>query len=255
MPFAYEPLLVLLVGAFYPFLRISAFLMASPFFGDGWLPPRFLLALALALTSLVVATHAPLPKIEPFSGEGLLAGGAEVIVGIAMGLVFRFVIGGFLFIGHVAGLQMGLGFGEFIDPLYGAQVPLVSQFFNYFVILLALASGAHLALIELVATSFSRIPTGTLPGEGVLRDTLTFFPYVFLAAIRVSLPVVVGLLLVSFAFGVVTRIAPQLNIYSVGFSLMIPLGFLILYAMLGQIWPSFSAILENAFAMTFAWKS
>jgi flagellar biosynthetic protein FliR len=246
MPIEYEVLFNALLRAFYPFVRIGAFLMAAPIFGDGVVLPRFRLLLAVALTAAIwgVLPEQQLP--EPFSGPGLALVISELLLGIFMGLFFRLVVNSVIFGAQIIALQMGIGFGEMVDPLYGSQVPLLGQFFNYLAILLLLATGAHLALIEMIAKSFQSMPVGVWPSYSELGRVLVFAGVVFSGALRIAIPIVAILLLINLAFGIMTRAAPQINLFSVGFAMLIPVGFTALLILLPQLLPHFLGYFRDA---------
>ncbi len=249
MPIEYEVLFNVLLSAFYPFVRIGAFLMAAPIFGDGLIPVRVRLLLALAITAAILSALPRQPLPEPFSGPGLALVITELLLGVFMGLVFRLVINVIIFGAEIIALQMGIGFGEMVDPLYGAQVPLMGQFFNYLAILFLLATGGHLALIEMIATSFQHMPIGVWPGYGELGRVLSFAGVIFSGALRIAIPVIGVLLLINLAFGIMTRAAPQINLFAVGFAILIPVGFLALIVLLPQIVFHFEGYFRDAFRL------
>jgi len=223
-------------AAVYPLARISAFFLSSPLYGDGLVPPRVLIALTLAITALLMPTLIPLQVPDLFSLPGLWAVVQEVIIGVWMGLALHFALAIFLLAAQMAGLQMGLGFAQLVDPVYGGQIPLLGQYYRFLVYLLLLASEGHLAMIRTVGFSFERIPIGTLPGINAVGEMITLTGGIFAGAIRVVLPVIIGLFLANFTLGVITRAAPQMNIFSVGFAFLIPLGYLMLLFTLPQLY-------------------
>jgi flagellar biosynthetic protein FliR len=215
--------------ALFPFVRISSFFLVSPIFGQGFLPPRYLLALSMVMAGLLTTSLGISLPFEPFSSLGFWALGWEMVVGVILGLCMRLALEVFLAAAEVIGLQMGLGFAQLVDPVYGGQTPLLAQFYQYFVILLLVAMGGHLALIELLAESLRGLPPGTIPTWNGLGRIMVFAGLLFKTALHVALPLVIGLALANLAFGVMSRAAPQLNLFSIGFPMIMTLGFLLIW--------------------------
>jgi flagellar biosynthesis protein FliR len=162
----------------------------------------------------------------------------------------RVVFGAFVHAGQIIAMQMGLGFASMVDPLNGVQVPVVSQFYVVLVTLMFLALDGHLALIEVLADSFRVMPiapTG-LALSGIW-DLLGWASRMFAGALQIALPAVASLLLVNIAFGVMTRAAPQLNIFAIGFPISMILGFVVLLITLPGMSAQLGTLLNDAFAL------
>jgi len=143
---------------------------------------------------------------------------------------------------------MGLGFAATIDPQNGVQVPVISQFFLILATLVFLALNGHLVLIETIVESFYLWPIGSGPlPENLAMHTVTWIAEVFKGALLIALPAVAAILLVNLAFGVMTRAAPQINIFAVGFPITIIAGFIMLMLSLPVFLPQFAALLEAGF--------
>lgn len=239
------------VGAvLWPFLRIGAMLVAAPLFGAGTVTVRIRLAFAFVL-ALVIAPLLPLPPaVEPLSMAGLMIAVQQILIGLTIGFVLQMVFSAVTQAGETIALSMGLGFASMIDPQQGVQVPVVSTYFVIMSTLVFLAMNGHLALIELTLSSFHTLP---IAAEGVSRADLlalaswgsTMFTY----ALLVALPAVASMLVVNVSMGVVTRAAPQLNIFAVGFPMMIMLGFVLLLLTLPVLLPQFTDLLQEAFGL------
>lgn len=237
------------VGAYlWPLFRIGAALGSVPVIGTMMVPVRIRLALAIALT-IVIAPLAPRgPVIDPLSLAGVLVTFQQIVIGVAMGLALHFVFNAFVFAGEIIAMQMGLGFASMVDPQNGVSVPVVSQFYVILVTLVFLALDGHLALIELLADSFHTIPIGpaglALPP---MWDLVLRAGQVFAGALAVALPAVAALLVVNIAFGVMTRAAPQLNVFALGFPLTLLLGFVLILFTLPATLPQITQQLEDGF--------
>ncbi|MGB1537515.1 MAG: flagellar biosynthetic protein FliR, partial [Pseudomonadales bacterium] len=144
--------------------------------------------------------------------------------------------------------SMGLGFAATIDPQNGVQVPVVSQYFLIMATLVFLALNGHLILMETVVESFYLWPisAGALP-ENMMMHVVTWISEVFKGALLIALPAVAAILLVNLAFGVMTRAAPQINIFAVGFPITIIAGFIMILLSLPVFLPQFTTLLEAGF--------
>lgn len=240
------------VGGFgWPFMRIGAMLMANPVFGSRSVPVRVRIILALVLT-LVVSPHLPtLPDVDMFGSQGLLISLHEILIGLTIGFSFQLVFAAFVMAGDYIANAMGLGFASMVDPVNGVNVPIVSQFLLIVTFLLFFAFGGHAVLIEILVTSFIAVPVG-LPDIDPERALVvaTWASRMFGMAVLVSIPVVAFLLLVYVALGVMTRAAPQLNIFSVGFPLTIFAGFVALILALPAVGDRFSSAMLQGLNMS-----
>jgi flagellar biosynthetic protein FliR len=217
----------------WPFFRISGLVMVAPVFGARLVPLRVRLALSLALTMAIAPGLPPTAVSSSLVLNGLLIA-HELLVGVVIG-------------GQTIAMSMGLGFAMMVDPQRGVSVPVVSQFFVIVGILVFLALGGHLALIRLLADSFEVLPVGRFLDASSLWTVLGWGTQLFAGAVRIALPAVAGLLVVNIAFGVMSRAAPTLNLFAVGFPVTLLLGFLILLLNIGSFPALFAELLENAF--------
>lgn len=209
----------------WPFLRTSAMLLAAPLFGARTLPVRVRVLLAVAL-SVLIAPLAPMPtSIDILSAAGLLIAAQQVGIGVAMGFILTMVFSVFAQAGESIALGMGLGFASINDPQNGLSIPVVSQYYVVVATLVFLSFNGHVMLIDMLVQSFHALPVGT---EGIAarswREVAFWGARMYAGAVLVALPAVVSLLLVNLGFGVITRSAPQLNIFAVGFPIMILVG-------------------------------
>ena len=201
---------------FWPFVRIGACLIAAPVFGARILPHRFRLVAALLLT---VAVAPLLPEQTTGAGAAwpiwLLR---EMAVGFVLGFALRVAFTAVELAGQMIGSQMGLGFAALVDPENGVSVPVLSQFYTLIALLLFLAFDGHHVLISLVAESFRLAPVGgaMLPAES-FAELPRYGSLLFAGAFSISLPALTALMLINLAIGVMTRAAPSLNLFSVGF--------------------------------------
>lgn len=230
---------------FFPAVRILALVAVAPVFSNRALPTRIRLVLGLAITVAVAPVLPPAPPIPLDSWLIYPVVAAEFGLGVAFGFILRFVFAAIDLAAALIGFQMGLSFAVFYSPTAGTQTPVFNEFFGVVATLLFLALDGHLMLVHAVVTSFEWIPVGGAVAwqEGMavlLRYPVTLFALAFL----LSLPITAAVLLTNIALAVLTRAAPQLNLFAIGFPVTITVGFLALLMSLSPV----GALLQQAFA-------
>lgn len=233
----------------WPFIRVSGFMMAAPVIGTRTVPARVRVVLALAVTGILLPVAAPATVIDPLAAEGLLTAVHQLVIGATIGLVLRMVFFVFEFAGQLVSQQTGLGFASLVDPQSGAQVPVLAHLFIMLVTLLFFSIDAHLVLISLLADSFRLLPVGPVGITAAGADVIMRWTADLVAAgLLLALPVVVALLAINFALGVMGRAAPQLNIFAVGFPVMIVFGMVLVLLTLESTLGASTAVFDSAFA-------
>jgi flagellar biosynthesis protein FliR len=234
----------------WPFVRISALLLVAPIFGARNVNVRLRLALGLLLALVVAPQLSVPPSLDPFGPGAIQLAMRQILIGVSMGFVLQLVFSALTQAGEIVALSMGLGFASAIDPVGGVQVPMVSQYFTILATLIFLALNGHLVLIELLLRSFETLP---LASGGLTSDDLwsvvSFGSTMFAGAVLIALPAAASLLLVNLAMGVITRAAPQLNIFAVGFPLTLFAGFIIILLTLPSLSARISEFLMEAFPL------
>lgn len=223
------------IAAFlYPLARILALIAAAPPFSNVAVPMRVKALFGLALTLALAPALPPIPAISPGSGAGLMLLAQQMLIGAAMGFAFRLVISAIDFAGEVIGLQMGLGFATFYDPDNTSQTPVISEFLSLLGLLVLLSMNGHLMIVATLARSFEALPIGaTSLAAGTWSNYAHAGTIIFASGLMLALPVVSALLIANVALGVLTRAAPQLNLFAVGFPLTLIGGFAVLILSLG----------------------
>ncbi|MCP4407863.1 MAG: flagellar biosynthetic protein FliR [Gammaproteobacteria bacterium] len=216
------------VGGFlWPFLRISAMFVSAPLFSSRMIPLKVRLLIGLLLSLMIEPMILSVPATEPLSPEGLLISAHQVLIGLGMGFILQLIFSAFALAGEVVAMSMGLGFASMIDPQNGVQIPVLSSYYVVLVTLIFLALNGHLSLIVMIMESFQSLPIG-VHGVGVdgVWQIVAWASAMFSGAVLVALPALISLLMVNLAFSMITRTAPQLNIFAVGFPMTLMLGFI-----------------------------
>lgn len=237
----------------YPFARISGLFMVMPLLGTRMVPARVRVLLAFATTLVIVPILPPMPHTDPLSLASLVIILQQMLIGVALGFIVELLNQVFVLAGQLIAMQTGLGIATTVDPSQGASVVVISQWLLFMVSLIFLSLNGHLVLIEVLVDSFARLPVGmTGLGPDAFASIVQWSAWMFAAALVIALPALTALLVVNLAFGVMTRAAPQLNIFALGFPVTMMVGLFILWLTLTDIAASYQNLMEEMF--TFARK-
>ena len=220
----------LLAGLFLASLRIGAFLIASPFFGGSSVPLQVRIIMAVLL-GVAVMTTVEVPDWQAFAGlKGLQVILTELAIGISSGLILTIWFSAVLLAGEKIASSAGLGFAAQIDPDSGGQTPVVSKTFSLFLTVIFLSWNGHLLVLRAVADSYTYLPVGAMPAFPVLiQSGIAAAGSMFFAATIIMLPLTAFLMAINLVIGVITRSAPQLNLFSFGFPISMIGIFVLLY--------------------------
>jgi flagellar biosynthetic protein FliR len=238
-----------LVQYLWPFIRIGACFMTAPIFGAQFVPPRVRLLLAGAIT-LIVAPLVPAPQVVPFSLAGFIVTAQQVIIGLAIGFTLQLVFDALSMGGQLLSNSMGLGFAFNVDPLRGASTPVIGTLYMLLVTLTFLALDGHLMLVETLVQGFNTMPVGEAGFNGAsMWGMASWGTELFAGSLMVALPGMTALLIVNVAFGVMSRAAPTLNLFAIGFPISLIFGLIIIYIGLPAVQSTFVGSLERAFEL------
>jgi flagellar biosynthetic protein FliR len=242
--FSGNELIAMIASFIWPLTRILGLIAVAPPFGNNSVPVQTKLMLGVMLALIVAPSIPPLAQADPMSLTGTMILMQQMVIGMAMGFMVRVVFSGIEMAGEVVGLTMGLGFASFFDPQTQGRTSAISQFLVLVATLLFLTLNAHLSLFAALIESFKTIPISTTLTMGFSFQKLAIWgEQIFIIGMRLSLPIVAALLIANIALGILTRAAPQLNLFGIGFPITIGVGFL----MLSMTLPYMLLPLENAF--------
>ena len=228
--------------------RVGGLCIMAPLFGDTVTPKRIQLGIILVLT-MVMAPLAP-ATIDPMGADAIAVMINQALIGAAIGFVLKLAFEAVSFGGQLVAQGMSLGFAESVDPRGGGSSPTISQFYLLIVTLLFLAMDGHLRLIALLADSFHSLPPGGASiGSNGLYAVVGFAGQLFGGAVRVALPAVTSLLVVNIGFAAISRSAPAMNLFAVGFPITITLGFLALWLSMHSLPGAFESLQTSAWSL------
>lgn len=229
----------------YPLTRILALAATAPLWSSTAMPRRTRLILGLAITVALVPSLPPMPTVPPGSLAGLWILAQQMLIGIGMGFAVRIVYAAVDLAGQFISFQMGLGFATFYDPQSSSQTPVLAEFMNLLALMVFLAINGHLLYVATLAQSFVAIPVSATPlGASSWRNLVELGGYIFSSGLLLSLPVTIALIITNIALGVLTRAAPQLNLFALGFPLTLAGGFIVLGLTLNYLASPLQTIFE-----------
>lgn len=241
----------LLMTIMWVMLRVGGLVLMAPILGAVFVPMRLRVLIAAVLAVAMLPVVAGVPTYSPLSPQGILTIAQELVVGATLGFILKLAVEAAVFAGQVVSMGMGLSFATVVDPQQSG-IPLLGRLYIIIATLLLLATNAHLALIAVLAESFTLLPLGAggiTPADG--HDIARFASLMFTGAMRLALPAVVSILMVNVAFGVISRAAPTLNLFAVGFPITLMMGFIVM--LLGV--RSHGAVWDAQFAEAFSMLS
>jgi flagellar biosynthesis protein FliR len=227
-----------LAAFIFPLARILALVASSPVIGNRQVPARVKVGFAMLLTFLIAPTLNIQPDIEASSGPGLFILLQQILVGLAMGFSMRLVFTAVEMAGDIMGMQMGLGFASFYDPLNSTNTQVIAQFLGIITALAFLSMNGHLYMLATLAESFQAFPISiNIPSANAMQTLVLWGGSIFAHALRLSLPLIAALFITNLALGILTRSAPQLNIFAIGFPITLVVGFVTLMLTLPYLAP------------------
>ena len=232
LEFAFSPVTV--IHFMLVLARLGGAIVAAPFLGHAGIPVRVRVGLAVAV-ALAFAGQAPMGTAMDIRNAWSLAGAliVEVATGLMFGLVPQFILGGVLLGGEMAGIHMGLGLAQLVDPLTSVNATCVALLFQLLAMLVFLVLDVHHLILRALARSFTVAPVGAFhPVAAGLSDFLGLGAGIFEIAVRIAAPVLGGLLIIDSAMGLLARAIRELNVFIMGFAVKIGVGFLLLGAAL-----------------------
>jgi flagellar biosynthetic protein FliR len=221
-------LLPMLTALWWPFCRIVALLSAAPVVGEAMVPMavRVLIAIVLAVVLLPVSHGGE--GIDPMSVRGIVAAFEQAVVGGLLGLAFHLAMSAVMVLGYLVSSQLGFAMAAMNDPVNGVQSDVVSSLMTILCALVFFSIDGHLVLIGVAGASFQAWPVGAGFSAPLLQSVTGAVGWIFAAGLLLALPIVFSTLVVQIGMGFLNRVAPALNLFSLGFSVVTLLGVLML---------------------------
>ena len=241
MVFELETINQFIAGLMLPFLRISGLFVAMIGLSAQTVPPQIRALFGIILAFAIMPLIPVVPVDDFFSAYTVLLAIQQLLIGVAIGFISMMVLNTFVLAGQIIAMQTGMGFASIVDPVNGINVPAVGQFYLILATLLFWAMDGHLIMIEMIVMSFEAFPIGgEFFSKENFRDIALWAGWLFVSSLTLSLAPIVSLLIVNLAFGVMTKASPQLNVFSIGFSLAQIMGLVIMWITMSNFAMHFS---------------
>jgi len=244
--FSEQQILAWLSPLIWPFLRGLALFAALPVLGTRAVPTQVRVGLAALIALAAQPSLPPMPVVALDSSLAFLLVVQQVVIGLALGFAVRVVFAAVEFAGELIGLQMGLNFAGFFDPLSASAATATSRFFGTMVAWLFIIINGHLLVVMALAMSFTTFPVGPEP-FAFLRamQPHQWGAEIFSTGLWIALPLITMLMFVNLVLGVVSRVAPQINIFAIGFPLTLGVGLLGMFLTLPMMEQPFTMALDK----------
>lgn len=229
----------------WPLIRLSGFMLVIPIFGSRVVSAYIRIGLTSLIALLIAPQLPPMPNVDLVSVEAYVMAAEQLLIGISMAFIVVVLFQIFILAGQMIAMQMGLGFASMVDPSNGILVAIVSQFYLMLTTLIFLSMNGHLIALEVLVESFTIMPVSSEWQLNVFFDVTRAGTWMFASGLFVALPAVTAILVVNFAFGIMTRAAPQLNIFSLGFPFTMVFGLTIMWIGLSGFLPQYQRLVSE----------
>lgn len=218
-----------LFALWLPFVRILSFLHFCPVIRHKAFTRKAKIGTALLLAILITPMISqPVVSGELLSIENLLLAGEQILWGWLFGSMLHLVLAALEAAGQILSMNMGLGMAMMNDPTSGASTAVISQIIFTFSVLIFFTLDGHLLFVTIVLKSFSSWPIGEAINDFSLRSLALSLGWIISSATLLALPTTFIMLIVQGAFGLLNRISPTLNLFSLGFPIGMLFGLLCL---------------------------
>ena len=227
-------------------LRIGAFLIAAPFFGSRMVPLNVRIILIFSLAIFLQGWISTPNVTDVIASQLIITIFVELVLGLTAGLIFAIAFATVSVAGEKIAATSGLSFAMQVDPATGTQSPIVSQFLTLFILMIFFATDAHLVVFSILLESYTYIPIGAdIDFNRLYEVGFLTSEKLFTNAALIMMPIVGVLFLINLAVGIITRSAPQLNLFSFGFPITIFSVIFLLYLAVSPLSQMFLEVIEN----------
>lgn len=231
----------------WPFARVTGVFLIAPIIGSAYIPLYIKLLFAVIITAFVFPFIETPKIVDPLSFQAVIIIAQQFMIGLTIGAIVQVAFTAVMIAGENIAMTMGLGFAHMTDPVNGVTIPVVSQLLTVIASLFFLALNGHIAILQLLINSFLTLPTTELISTSTAVAVAEWASRMFIGAVLVSIPAVTALLVINISMGLMTRVAPQMNIFSVGFPLTMMLGFIFIAITIPVAMKVFQGLLGQSF--------
>lgn len=211
-------------------VRMSGLFILSPVFGRQNMPALFKVGFAFCLTLIyITATENLAVDYQDSMVLYVIYIVKELAIGIIMGYVTYIVMSGIYLAGQIIDNQIGFGYANVLDPITNIQVPLTSNFYYTYIILIFLLINGHHMIIRALFYSYKVIPLGQLTfSSEVIQELGSLMSEMFAIALRISAPIIAAVFIADVVLGVLSKTIPEMNVFVLGMPIKVMLGLIII---------------------------
>jgi flagellar biosynthetic protein FliR len=247
MDFTEKQIIAMVSGIILPLFRISAMIMSMPVIGTKMVPNRIKVTISVIVTIVIYPLLKDVPQVNLLDPNFIILVLQQLLVGVTIGFIFQLVFQTLIMAGDIISMQCGLSYATLVDPTTQDQMPMLSHFYVTMASLIFITLNGHLLLLQLIINSFTFFPIDTvLISQDGFITLVRSSGIIFLNGVIIALPAIISLLLANISLAIMTRAAPQLNIFSLGFGITLLLGFFLLLFSLADVSRQFYHLLEQA---------
>jgi len=234
------------------FMRIVGMFITAPFFSGATIPTRIKMLLAFLIAIIIYPILSKKYAItipKSLLSYGILSS-IEFLIGIFIGALTSIIYSAFQLAGEMLSMQIGFTMSNVMDPEAQIELPIMGYFKSLIGILVFLSINGHHLLLKALFDSYSSIPLGGLKTKfikNIFDLSIKTFMEMFIIAIKIALPIVGISIIIYMTLGILSRVAPQFNVFMLGFSIQIIFGFISIIILA----PILVNVMSNAFIRFF----
>lgn len=227
-------------------VRISAFMFSAPLYGQTGVPGRAKIGLSFCI-SILLHNMVPHPDLAYVSVIGyavciLKEGITGLLIGFAANICNSIV----LFAGNIIDMDIGLSMATEFNPDTQMQITISGNLYYYFVLLLLIVSDMHIYILRAACDSFSVVPIGgaQFQWEHLSESMIRYMGDLFVIGFRIFLPFFATIMILNCVLGIMAKVAPQMNMFSVGIQMKLIVGLIVMFLTVFLL-PSISNFIFN----------
>lgn len=220
------------------FTRITCFIYIAPFYGMSNTPNRVKIGLGFFISVLVYNMLSPYETLAYQSVEGYaVIVLKEAVTGLLIGFGANICMNITSLAGQIVDMDIGLSMATIFDPTTKEQTTISGGFFKYVIMLMLLVSGMHRFIIQALIETYELIPVNgaIFQTKALFAAMLQFMSDYIIIGFRICLPVFIVILILNVVIGVLAKVSPQLNMFSVGIQIKILVGLAVLFLTVGML--------------------
>lgn len=239
------------------FVRLVGITITSPIFSSSIIPPQVIIGLMFIFAIIIypMASKSLNISIPVDTWSYILLLVNELFIGFSIGLFISIIFTTFQVAGEFFSYQMGLGISEVLDPLSEVEVPVISQVFQVFAMLIFISINGMEYEILVLRKSFELIRYVDFSAKinVIMSQAVILFRDLFLISLQISIPIIVTLLILNITLGIISKFAPQVNIFMVGINIQVIVGFILILLYIPFFSTFASNIFNNIFVRIVSW--